>query len=82
LQSENASDDADGREFCREWEAVYVAIRNGRLAAAETKLDLFLAKYPEDGVARYHRSIRDDAAGMSRSSDQKSKATLPGRERG
>jgi adenylate cyclase len=82
LRDENASTDAGGREFCREWEAVYVALRDGPLLAAETKLDLFLAKYPNDSIARYHRSIYDDAAGMSRSSDQKSKPALLGRERG
>ena len=74
--------DAGGREFCREWEAVYAALRDGPLVAAETRLDLFLAKYPADSVARYHRSIYDDADAMSRSSGQKSKPALLGRERG
>ncbi|XIA66471.1 adenylate/guanylate cyclase domain-containing protein [Bradyrhizobium sp. TZ2] len=82
LRSDNASAAADEREFCREWEAVYVALRNGPIAVAETELGLFLATYPKDGVARYHRSVCDGSAGMSRSSDQKSKATLLGRERG
>jgi len=82
LRDENASTDAGGREFCREWEAVYVALRDGPLLAAETKLDLFLAKYPNDSIARYHRSIYDDAAAMSRSSGQKSKPALLGGERG
>jgi len=45
-------------EFCREWEIVYAALRNGPLAVAECELAAFLAKYPQDGVARYHRSHR------------------------
>lgn len=47
--------DADELEFCRAWELVYVATRNGPLVAAEAELAAFLARYPEDGVARHHR---------------------------
>jgi adenylate cyclase len=34
---------------------VYSALRHGPLAVAEQELAAFLAKYPDDGVARYHR---------------------------
>ena len=44
-------------EFCLEWELVYAALRNGPLAVAEELLGAFLAKYPEDGVAGYHRRL-------------------------
>jgi adenylate cyclase len=44
-------------EFCLEWEIVYTALRNGPLAVAEELLGAFLAKYPEDGVALYHRRL-------------------------
>ena len=77
-----AATPARPKRSCRRWEAVYAALRDGPLVAAETKLDLFLAKYPADSVARYHRSIYDDAAAMSRSSGQKSKPALLGGERG
>src|SRR5882762_6486769 len=80
LRSESASADADERKFCREWEAVYAALRDGPVAVAEVELNLFLDRYPQDGVARYHRSIYDEAAKMS-GYRKKSKATLlgPGR---
>ena len=77
LRSESASADADERKFCREWEAVYAALRDGPVAVAEVKLNLFLDIYPQDGVARYHRSIYDEAAKMS-GYRKKSKATLRG----
>lgn len=51
-------DDVDGdAEFCREWEMVYAALRNKPRAEAEDLLAAFLAKYPADGVARYHRGL-------------------------
>jgi adenylate cyclase len=80
LRSESTSADADERKFCREWEAVYAALRDGPVAVAEAELNLFLDRYPEDGVARYHRSIYDEAAKMS-GYRKKPKATLlgPGR---
>jgi adenylate cyclase len=56
LGDETSAGDRE-REFCREWEAVYAAICAGSSFVAETRLDLFLAKYPADGVAGYHRSI-------------------------
>jgi adenylate cyclase len=57
LRGDKTSAGVDEREFCREWEAVYAAICNGPSAVAEAELDLFLAKYPADGVAGYQRSI-------------------------
>jgi adenylate cyclase len=58
------SGDADGgqSEFCRDWEMVYAALRNGPLAVAESELGAFLTKYPGDGVARYHRGSLGVAA--------------------
>jgi adenylate cyclase len=55
LRSQSTDDTAGDAEFCREWEMVYTALRNGPLAAAEDLLAAFLTKYPGDGVARYHR---------------------------
>jgi adenylate cyclase len=52
--SETAS--AEDVEFCRAWESVYSAMRNGPLAVAEIELAAFMTKYPADGVARYHRA--------------------------
>jgi adenylate cyclase len=55
-----ACDEGDGEEveLCREWELVYAVLRNGPLAAAEIELKAFLARYPGDGVARYHQSAK------------------------
>jgi adenylate cyclase len=58
LRCERGEGDAEDCEMCREWEIVYAALRNGPLAVAERELPAFLAKYPEDGVARYHRGCR------------------------
>jgi adenylate cyclase len=58
LRCERGNDDAGDCELCREWELVYTALRNGPLAVAELELAAFLAKYPEDGVARYHRDYQ------------------------
>ena len=55
LRSQSTDETAGDAEFCREWEMVYAALRNGPLAAAEDLLAAFLTKYPGDGVARYHR---------------------------
>jgi adenylate cyclase len=51
-----ASDEGDARdvELCRKWEVVYAALRDGPLAAAESELAAFLARYTSDSVARYH----------------------------
>src|SRR5258708_6092230 len=57
LRSESADGMNGDAEFCREWEMVYAALRNGPLAIAEELLAAFLAKYPGDGVARYHRGL-------------------------
>jgi adenylate cyclase len=61
LRGERGNIDADDDERCRAWESVYVALRNGPLAVAESELTAFLAKYPEDGVARYHRGCQAGA---------------------
>jgi len=58
LRCERGDADAAHCEFCRDWEVVYSALRNGPLAVAERELAAFLAKHPEDGVARYHRDNR------------------------
>jgi adenylate cyclase len=55
LRCERGEGDAADCELCREWEAVYVALRNGPLAVAESELAAFLKKYPDDPVAAYHR---------------------------
>lgn len=79
LRDGPAPADAGEREFLREWEAVYLALRDQSRVVAETKLDLFLAKYPQDSVARYHRSVHDDAAGIGWPSGPKSEPALLGR---
>lgn len=58
LRCERGEGDAAHREFCREWEVVYATLRDGPPASAEIQLAAFLAKYPDDGVARYHCSCR------------------------
>ena len=63
LRGDQASAGQDEREFCREWEEVYAAICFGPLTAAEAQLDIFLARYPADGVAGYHRAICKHDAG-------------------
>ena len=62
LRCARGEDDAAHVELCREWEVVYAALRHGPLAVAESELAAFLAKYPEDGVARYHRKGGFDQA--------------------
>ena len=56
LRCARGEDDAAHDELAREWETVYAALRHGPLAVAESELAAFLTKYPEDGVARYHRN--------------------------
>jgi adenylate cyclase len=58
LRCERGNDDAANSELCREWEVVYAALHDKPLAGAECELAAFLAKYPEDGVARYHHNCR------------------------
>jgi adenylate cyclase len=58
LRSERAEGMTEDSEFCREWEIVYAALRNGPLAVAEEMLAAFLVKYPGDGVACYHERWR------------------------
>jgi adenylate cyclase len=67
LRCERGSCDAEILELCSEWEIVYAALRNGPSAVAERELAAFLAKYPQDGVARYHQ--------MGRSRDRENVAT-------
>jgi adenylate cyclase len=55
LRCERGEGDAADCELCREWEAVYAALRNGPLAVAESELAAFRKKYPDDPVAAYHR---------------------------
>ncbi|MBR1286075.1 adenylate/guanylate cyclase domain-containing protein [Bradyrhizobium sp. AUGA SZCCT0177] len=57
LRSERADVPSADAEFCLEWEMVYVALRNGPLVTAEELLGAFLAKYPWDGIAGYHRRL-------------------------
>ena len=47
--------DPDEVEFCHAWELVYAAMRNAPPAIAEVELGRFLANYPEDSIARYHK---------------------------
>jgi adenylate cyclase len=56
LRGGSETADAGDVEFCREWESVYSAMRNGPLAVAEMELTAFMTKYPDDGVARYHQA--------------------------
>jgi adenylate cyclase len=65
LRSERADGDAQDCEFCREWESVYAALRNGPLAVADQELAAFLAKYPRDGLAQYHRIAHARTNGTS-----------------
>jgi adenylate cyclase len=58
LRCERGNDDAANSELCREWEVVYAALHDGPLAAAECELAAFLAKYPQDAIARYHHNFR------------------------
>ena len=67
LRREAADDDAGEEEFCRAWERVYAAILAGTPAAAEIELGAFLAKYPDDGVARHHYTRA--AEGVARKRD-------------
>jgi len=55
LRYEHAQPDANELEFCRAWEIVYAALRERPTTLAEVELGAFLAKYPHDSVARYHR---------------------------
>ena len=56
LRGEAADENARDLELCREWEPVYVALREGPLAVAERELAEFLARYPDDAVACYYRA--------------------------
>lgn len=60
LRDEGAEGTTGEAELCHDWEMVYTVLRNGPLAAAEELLAAFLAKYPGDGVACYHRKSRAD----------------------
>jgi adenylate cyclase len=56
LRCERGNSDTVDYEFCREWELVYSALRNGPFAVAESELAAFLKKYPEDQIARHHQA--------------------------
>ena len=58
LRCEDAEADPDEVEFCRAWELVYAAMRNAPPAIAEVELGRFLANYPEDSIARYHKGAK------------------------
>ncbi len=58
LRGERGDDDVAEPELYQEWEMVYAALRNGPAAVAEQELAAFLTKYPQDGIARYHRGDR------------------------
>ena len=56
LRCERGGDEESHSELCRDWEGVYALLRAGPSAVAEQQLAAFLAKYPQDGVARYHQA--------------------------
>ena len=62
LRSERHDGDDEEVAFCREWELVYAALREAPSASAKIELTAllaaFLAKHPDDGVARFHSSCR------------------------
>jgi adenylate cyclase len=49
LRGESGDGHAEDSEFCREWEAVYAAPRNGPLAVAERELARFSQSIPTMG---------------------------------
>jgi adenylate cyclase len=53
-------------ELCRDWEGVYASLRAGLSVLAEQQLAAFLAKYPQDGVARYHQACLRGAPRIGR----------------
>jgi adenylate cyclase len=55
LRGERGDHEPEDCELRREWEAVYAVLCNGPFATAECELAAFLAKYPDDAVARHHR---------------------------
>jgi adenylate cyclase len=63
LRDGGRNGDAEDAELCREWEVVYSALRNGPIAVAQTQLGVFLTKYPQDGVARYHQTSAEKSTG-------------------
>jgi adenylate cyclase len=65
LRCERGEGDAAHGELCREWEVVYAALRDGPPALAERELAAFLAKYPDDGIAAYHRDGVRRATGQT-----------------
>jgi adenylate cyclase len=66
LRCERGGSDSEDCEFCREWELIYSALRNGPLAVAEQELAIFLTKYPEDRLAQYHQIAHVNANGTSK----------------
>jgi adenylate cyclase len=66
LRCERGEDEESHSELCRDWEGVYALLRAGPPVAAEQQLAAFLAKYPQDGVARYHQASLREAPRMGR----------------
>ncbi len=56
LRCERGDDDAPGCQLCRARESVYSLLHHGPPAAAEREPAAPPAKYPQDSVARYHRT--------------------------
>ncbi len=63
LRCERGEGDAGDCELCRQWEAVYAALRSGPLAVAESELAAFLERYPRDQIVRYHQAAARDTLG-------------------
>jgi len=60
LRCKRATADQADLDFCRAWEAVYLALSSATPALARERLDLFLQSYPDDSVAKYHRAKLQD----------------------
>jgi adenylate cyclase len=60
LRCEQDDQHAADFEICRQWEIVYEALRDGPVAVGERELAAFLAKYPDDDVARFYARRRDE----------------------
>jgi len=66
LRCERGEGDEPHDELCRDWEGVYASLRAGPSVVAEQQLAAFLAKYPQDGVARYHQACLRGAPRIGR----------------
>jgi adenylate cyclase len=63
LRCERNNQDSADLEMCRQWEAVYAMLRDGPEPAAGRGLAAFLARYPDDGVARSYARRRGEGCG-------------------